>query len=395
MAESFYASKDGESLLFDSNDYKEKIRTAVVFGTLDDLAKMLNKKYENLVVFCKETDFVIGKKAQNALSSIGKEAKLVTLNEKTADKGKLSSLLFGKDMLLAIGEDDAIELAKEVAKEKDLALATAYTSSKMTKAFCSSETTKSPDYLLVDTELYFLGKKKLQADTFAEVVSSLTDITDYKIASVKKLVKYDREAVITVIEAINYALSAQKFSSEQTALALSALKISMVREYSSFFDFSAVDKATEYISDGKLSYGELRYTIFKIISSLYRLYLKEEIGGLKIIPDTVKASKEITDYFNIKEYDFIREVSFEPSLKSISENEKIKSAVKTALLKDLDAYLEKSDYIEKLYSCIYSGKRKLSPVSPEKIKKAVKRASFTSKGNLLSMAKDDGFADYI
>ena len=391
----FFAEK--EVLLFGETDYKEKLSTKVVFGSLSYSVQTAVKGADSAVVFCREKDFAAAKKIFAVILGEGKRAKIITLPKAPATDDVII-LLNGASVMIAVGEEDVISFAKAVCARAGISLAVAYSSCRAFGAFsdktpCGSEG-KAPDYLLVSEEFYSLSTKQLMAETFGQVVSSLIDVIDYKVAVLKNAVPYDKVALNFLLDAANVALLNKKFTSDKEALLFASLKIAILKEVSRIFDYSAVEKTAEYLGE-QFPFGERRYRAFKVLVGLYSLYLRSDISSLYITPDYLKASKEISEFLSLDECEVVKTLAKFQTDKDIEANAKLKGVARHAFLSDLDAISLKTNRIDEIYRYLYGGRKKLADILCEDMKKAIKATAYTTENNLLAMSRADGFSEYI
>ena len=384
---SYDEGKSEELLLFGNSNYKNIIRTTVLFCPVSFFAEKVVKGKEKIAVFCAENDFITAKKVKDSFFKLGAAVSVIAFSE-NADEKNLLFVAENSDMIVAVGEEPIIKKSKLVAEKSGTKIAAVYSSTKMTEAFSKPYA----DYIIIDEEFCFSNKKQFLIETFGEVVSSLTDLIDYKVAAVKKAAVYDKGAVTLLLEAINFALLAQSFSDARKALSLAALKISVLKEYSDIFKFSASAEVAKYLPPDS-PYGERKFRAFKALTPIYRLYLS--CGSLDALPDYVRASKDISDYFKEKEYETVLKFAPPKDEEALKENAKLLTVVRYPILKDLNATLAKYEYIDELYAYLYNGKKKLSSIPPKTLKKAIKAAAYSAENNLLALLKDDGFADFI
>lgn len=388
------------SYLFSTTEYKDKIHTTILYGTVADLATKFAGTDDKIVVFCVENDFVYAKKAEKELKTALKNVSLRMASERDLNAEAVRALTGDASVIVAVGEEPTISACKGAAFLTGAKLVAIYTSCKMTFALspdvalkqCGKQVSASryTDFLIVAPEYYSSQKKQYLVETLGETAAALADIIDYKVAVFKSATTYDKNAVTNLLEAINFALSPEKFTDAHTALTLAAIKIAIAREYSDALKFSAAEKIASFLC-GDALHGEKKYRAFLMVIQIYRIYLTEFSPALKTPPDAVRAAKRISDYYRLKEYDIWSEFS------SLSDSfcKQSKTTLFSALNKDVSAILSKIGYIESLYSYLYNGKHKLSAFSPEEMRMALKRAAYSSENNLLALAKADGFANFI
>ena len=407
MGEFYEIAGEEEKFLFGKTNLASEIRTKFIFSTVDKAMDAVSVKGESILVLSRESDFPLGKTLKESFLCASRRATLVTLSDKTVSINSLYALWQDYNTIVAAGDREILDLAKVASTEKNAkcvliptdcvqsdiltSIVTVTKNSKKRTVKCNP-----PDFAIIDKKYYFSPKKQYALEAFGETIACESDVLDYKIAVVKNKYEYKKTFVNLVGEAVYYALNVKKFKDQREPLMFAQLKLAIVKEYSSVLSFSSAAATAKILCEiAPAPFGEAKFIAYKAVLPLAKLYLSGDLQKYEVLPDGLKASKEISELLNEKEYLTARYIKDMPTAEEISENRALKATVRRPFLNDLDVALSDLSRADEIRSYLYNGKHKLSSYSPQEIKKAIKAAAYTSPCNLLALMKSEGFAEFI
>lgn len=389
--------------LFASSAIKNQIKTRVLFGKLCDFLSEVSENFKSIAVVCTENNFPFGKKIKESFLKIGKKTEQSVVSDSVSHR-EIIALKGSSDLLVAVGDEplfSAVRLAASIAGVscaliplncRQCDILSSYSFNSNGDAIKS----KPADFVIIDKDFYLSPKKQYACEAFAEIISSIVDVFDYKLAALCGSTSYDRAIVSEIGGCINLALAALKAEEPQTHLITASLIISGVKEYSDFFKFSSSAKTAEYL--GKMSfssYGERKYRAFLAILPILKIFLDNDLEPFSSLADTTLTLKEMSEIFRQKEYLFVKNLPNMPSADDLSKERRLKRLIASSFSKELGEIINLSGNFQKTYNDLYGGRRRLSDYTPKQMKKAIKFAAYSSENNLLSLLKDEGYAELL
>ncbi len=398
---------DGETLIFGDSDIKNKITTKILFKPFSDCVNEISENANDIAVVCLDTNFPFGRKIKESFLNAKKRVEQFVLSESDVSFNSIISLAANSELLVAVGDENLfseIRLAAEFLKIpcalvpincRQSNILSSYSYVKSGSGIIKTKS-KAAEYVVLDTEFYLSLKKQYALEAFAETISATLDISDYKIAALKGVTVYDRKLVNFLGEGINLALNPINYDEPQTALLIATIKLSAIKEYTPFFEFSSSEKVADYL--GKIfpaPFGERKYRAFTALLPIIKIYLNSNLDSFYSIPNPTLVAREMSETLREKEYDSVKNIADIPKPDEISAEKKLKRVIKYSFSKDIDELIKKSENFQKTYDYFYSGRRRLSDYTPKQMKKAIKFAAYSSENNLLSMIKNEGFAELL
>lgn len=248
-----------------------------------------------------------------------------------------------------------------------------------------------PALTVFDRRMYSSPKKQYRAEAFGELVAASLDAVDYKVSVLLKKAVFDKAAYSLLLGAVDCAINVRMYEDVSEGLLYGQLRLSLARLLG--VPTSAAKKCAEalYGSCGAPE-GEGMLRAFYVLLPLYKLFYSRA-GGTGLLPDGASAAKIFAESAFGYEYKFVPLIVRETVSAAVAA--KVRRAIAPYALKTLDELWTRIGGIEANYAFLYSGKHKLSSVTPRGLKNAVRAACYTSGGGTPALMRAEGFSELV